>query len=139
MVFAVNIPLNRTFSVFQHSGEVSEVASDYRLWLFRRNNSGLSWNDLLEKCVVVILGEMGSGKTFEFQHQTIRLKQEDKAAFFLPLNQITSRESAQAVLDDQRPRFEKWCRSSDVFFRRFLGENMHICRLSIPGVCTALR
>jgi hypothetical protein len=57
----VNVPLNRTFSAFGHSGEGSEEASNYRLWLFRRNNTGLSWSDLLKKRVVVSLGEMGRG------------------------------------------------------------------------------
>ena len=110
----VNVPLNRTFSTFEHASEGSEEASDYQLWLFRRNNTGLSWSDLLKKRVVIILGEMGIGKTFEFQHQAICLQQEDKAAFFLPLNQINSRDSAQAVLDEQAPRFEKWLRSNEV-------------------------
>jgi hypothetical protein len=79
-----------------------------------RNHSGLSWSDLLKKRVVVILGEMGIGKTFEFQRQAIRLQQEDKAAFFLPFNQINSSDSVRVALDEQAPRFEKWLRSSDM-------------------------
>ena len=111
---------------------------DYQLWFFSRNNAGLSWSDLLKKRVVVILGEMGIGKTFEFQHQATRLQQEDKEAFFLPLNQINNQESAQAVLDDQTPRFEKWRRSSDRGY--FFLDAVDEARLNgPPALQTALR
>ena len=49
---------------------------------------------------MVILGKVGIGKTFKFQHQAVRLQQEDKVAFILTLNQINSQESAQAMLDE---------------------------------------
>ena len=138
MVFAVNISLHRTFSVFRHSGEMSEEVSDYQLWLFRRNNSGLSWSDLLKKRVVVILGEMGIGKTFEFQNQAICLQQEDKRAFFLPLDQINSQESFRAALDEQAPRFEKWLGSNDMGY--FFLDAVDEARLKgPPALQTALR
>jgi hypothetical protein len=52
----------------------------------------LSWSDLLKKRIVIILGEAGTGKTFEFERQAARLQQDNKAAFFLALNELTSRE-----------------------------------------------
>jgi hypothetical protein len=117
---------------------MSEEDFAHREWVFIRNNTGLSWSDLLKKRVVVILGEMGIGKTFEFQHQAIRLQQEDKAAFFLPLNQITSQGSAQAVLDDQAPQFEKWCRSGERGY--FFLDAVDEARLNgPPALQTALR
>ena len=53
---AVSVPLNRTFSVCRHSGEMSEEDFDYREWVFMRDNTGLFWSDLLKKRVVVIRG-----------------------------------------------------------------------------------
>ena len=90
----VNVPLNRTFSAFGHSGEGSEEASDYRLWLSGRNNTGLSWSDLLKKRVVVILGEMGIGKTFEFQHQAARLSKRTRRRSFC----ASTRSTAESLL-----------------------------------------
>jgi hypothetical protein len=105
------VVLNRTFSLFQDSREAPEDDFDYREWVFIRGNAGLSWSDVLKKRVVAILGEAGIGKTFEFQHQAARLQQEDKAAFFLSLNQINGEESVLTALDDQAPRFQQWRRS----------------------------
>lgn len=127
---AVSIPLNRTFSVFRHSGEMSEEDFDYREWVFMRDNIGLSWSDLLKKRVVVILGETGIGKTFEFQHQAVHLQREDKAAFFLPLNQINSPKSVRAALEEQVPRFEKWLNSSEIGY--FLLDAVDEARLNDP-------
>jgi hypothetical protein len=102
------------------------------------HNAGLHWTELLQKRAAVILGETGIGKTFEFQHQAIRLQQEDKAAFFVPLNQIISRESAQAVLDEQAPRFEAWRRSNDMGY--FFLDAVDEARLNgPPSLQTALR
>ena len=128
--FAVNVLLNRTFSVFRHSDAMSKEDFDYREWVYMHDHTGLSWSDLLKKRVVVILGEMGIGKTFEFQHQASRLQQEDKAAFFLPLSQINSLDSVRAILDEQAPRFEKWLRSSDMGY--FLLDAVDEARLNGP-------
>jgi len=35
---------------------MSEEDFDYREWVFMRDNTGLSWSDLLKKRVVVIRG-----------------------------------------------------------------------------------
>lgn len=138
MGLTVNVPLNRTFAAFRYSSEVSEEESDYRLWLFRRDNAGLSWSDLLKKRVVVILGEAWIGKTFEFQNQAARLQQEGQNAFLLPLNQINSQESARAVLNDRAPRFEKWLKSSEIgyFFFDAVDE---ACLNGLPALRMALR
>jgi len=48
------------------------------------------------------------------QQQAARLQHEGKAAFFLPLDQITSQESVQAVLNDQARRFDQRLLASEV-------------------------
>lgn len=100
-----------------------------------RGDTSLSWSDLLKKRVVVILGEAGIGKTFEFQHQAARLPREDKAAFFLPLNQITNQESFHSSLDEQRPRFETWLSSDDMGY--FFLDAVDEARLNDPPALQA--
>ena len=73
-----------------------------------RGTESLSWSDLLKKRVVVILGEAGTGKTFEFERQAARLQQDNKAAFFLALNELTSREAVDLALTEHRSRFTEW-------------------------------
>jgi hypothetical protein len=60
--------VNRSFSPFR---ETDESEADYELWFHfdGPKGKGLSWGDLLKKRLVVILGEAGIGKTFEFQNQ----------------------------------------------------------------------
>jgi hypothetical protein len=126
----VHVWLNRTFSIFRDSSEASEDDFDYREWVVIRGNSGLTWSDVLTKRVVAILGEAGIGKTFEFQHQAARLQQEDKAAFFLSLNQINGVDSVLAALDAQAPRFETWRRSNEAGY--FFLDAMDEARLNGP-------
>jgi hypothetical protein len=82
----MNSQINRSFSPFQESDE-SRIGDDY--WFRLPSRSGLLWSDLLKKRLVVILGEVGIGKTFEFQNEAKTLASENQAAFFLPLNLIT--------------------------------------------------
>jgi hypothetical protein len=104
----VIVPVHRTFSTYPTASESS--IDDFDYW-FNRATAGtesLSWSDLLKKRIVVILGEAGTGKSFEFEHQAARLQRENRAAFLLALNQLTSREHVDLALTEHRPRFTAW-------------------------------
>ena len=111
----MNSQVNRSFSPFQESDE-AEIDYDYWFRLPRRGE--LLWSDLLKKRLVVILGEAGIGKTFEFQNEVKTLAGENQAAFFLPLNQLDAPGGFEQALIDERDRFESWIKSdqSGYFF-----------------------
>lgn len=73
-----------------------------------RKNDGLTWTDLHEKPLTVVLGEAGIGKTFEFENEVIRLRAAEKAAFFLPLNQLSDAGSWDLALTGHKHDYAAW-------------------------------
>src|SRR5438128_5069232 len=63
--------------------------------------SGLSWTNLLEQRLAVILGEAGSGKTWEFRHQADLRSHDGGLAFFIPLEGLSSRPISE-ILDHNK-------------------------------------
>ena len=82
----VIVPVNRTFSAYSQTDELYD--DDYAYWFrrFRGAEPNRSWGDLCKMRTVVIVGEAGIGKTFEFKMQADRLLRDKKPAFFLALN-----------------------------------------------------
>ena len=74
--------VHRTFSPSPTASESS--VDDYEYWFHRATGGtkNLSWSDLLKKRIVVILGEAGTGKTFEFEHQAAGLPHENRRHSF---------------------------------------------------------
>jgi hypothetical protein len=108
----VRLDLQRTFlkSRFKEGSQVEDADEDFSTYL----SSGHSgWADLLARRLVVVLGEAGSGKTWEFQDQAKRLRHAGNSAFFFPLNKITSSETFRQALGDEVECFLRWRRSSE--------------------------
>jgi len=110
----MDINVDRTFSMFHEENEASDQDYDYWFHRYSIDQNRLSWPKLTEKRVVVILGEAGIGKTYEFNSQTDRLKIEKKAAFFIPLNQITNQETFDLALSGDRTKYDKWLSSDEM-------------------------
>jgi type II secretory pathway predicted ATPase ExeA len=81
--------ITRTFSLFRES---ESQDTDFEFWFEQASGGGLTWDALLKKRLVVVLGEAGIGKTYEFRQQAQRLQSEEKAAFFVPLNSLERQE-----------------------------------------------
>jgi hypothetical protein len=75
---------------------------------FGSKRGRLTWNELHQKRVVVVLGEAGIGKTVEFQLEAKRLKDVGQFAFFLPLNQLRSAGDWQFALGSALEEFSTW-------------------------------
>lgn len=101
------VDVNRTFSELPRNDQLN--IEDYDDW-FRALSptAGLPWSKLLTKRVVVILGEPGIGKTFEFDQQVKRLQKDNKPAFFLPLNEINSDQDVERALKTGGKLYEQW-------------------------------
>ncbi len=97
--------ITRTFSPFRES-ETQDT--DFEFWFEHASERGLTWDALLKKRLVVVLGEAGIGKTYEFRQQAQRLRSEEKAAFFIPLNSLERQEDWEGALNEQAAWFEKW-------------------------------
>src|SRR5439155_24037298 len=114
------IELDRRFRKLEKESKAEEAAltsytSELYEWsLFR---GAMGWTDLLEERLIVILGEAGSGKTWELRHRAQLLSGNRQFAFFVPLDALASRPISE-VLDPARNKmFETWKKeSADAFF-----------------------
>lgn len=104
--------INRSFSTFQDSGD-PETDEEYWFNLAYHNHKGFSWSDLLKKRMVIILGEAGVGKSFEFEHKAEILTSENQFAFFLALNMLDTKEGFEHALIEQNDQYERWLKSND--------------------------
>jgi hypothetical protein len=109
---SVKIQVNRTFSPYVETDETHDVDHEYWLQRLGHGHASLSWRDLSDKDLAVIVGEAGIGKTFEFRAQVERMQAEGKSAFFLPLSQLSSVEQTNLELTAGPPYFQKWLGSN---------------------------
>jgi hypothetical protein len=108
------IDLNRTFSPLPLEAATEESAlqsyASRTGWLGRRNE--LSWNDVLKYPLVVLLGEPGSGKTYELQNQAT-LSSPGFSRFYLRLDEMAAWGKQLGLHGDDAERFEKWRESRE--------------------------
>ena len=113
------IDLSRTFApVPQKAGAEESALQSYAShsnWLWRRN--ALTWDELLKHTLVVLLGEPGSGKSYELQNQAT-LSSPDCSRFYFRLDELAASGEQFHLGDDDARRVAEW-RESDakaVFF-----------------------
>lgn len=105
-----HIPLNRHFKQLR-TGEVtahdpwqSYIEDFGGYW-----GSTHDWGKLLEHPgIVVVLGEPGSGKTWEFRHTVDEQTAKGCSAFFLPLDRLSDEPISQILDQQQLTAFEQW-------------------------------
>jgi hypothetical protein len=104
----MRIELERTFSIPRDDLEESGN------WLehLRKGKGELSWSDLHQRNVVVVIGEAGIGKTVEFENEALRLQREGKAAFLVALNQVLDKASWELAIETEGSRYAEWEKSS---------------------------
>jgi len=104
------IELNRRFRDLEQTMRTEETAlASYRrhLWTDR----GLGWEDVLIRNRVVILGEPGSGKTWEFRNRAKLLNDQGDVAFLIRLDRLAT-EAIDEILEDKQLRLlKRWKRS----------------------------
>lgn len=112
------IELDRHFRDVHETEDPEESAFDsYASFLF---DSGrfLNWDVLLKTRVVIVLGEAGSGKTWEMRHRADILKQEQQYSFYTPLDLLVENTIDRALIPEDEQRFNLWKASNEqaVFF-----------------------
>ena len=115
------IELDRRFRKLEKESKREETAlASYTSEVFELGllGNGLGWTELLGQRLIVILGEAGSGKTWELRHRAEVLPDEGKFGFFIPLEGLATR-SISEVLDQKKyQEFQSWKKGRDdaVFF-----------------------
>lgn len=101
------VELDRKFAPLPKTGDREAAADDsYLFWaLTGRNQFG--WDKLLKKPLVVVLGEPGSGKTWELEHRAAMLSAKRESAFFIRLEDLIGQPLA-VVLSQRAAEFTRW-------------------------------
>ncbi|MEN0116732.1 MAG: hypothetical protein AAGD15_08410 [Agrobacterium cavarae] len=102
-----HVPLNRTFhELTRYAGESDDVDLSQAFYV----STPLSWEELLKEYRLIILSEAGSGKTEEMRQTAIKLRDTEKDAFFLRLENIPAHfEDAFEV--GTSDKFDEWLAS----------------------------
>ena len=89
--------------------------------------SGLGWEGLFERHLVVVLGEPGSGKTWEFRERVRKLRDRGENAFFIPLDRLISEPLTEILSPEENSRFRAWLRKNGkaAFFLDSVDEAKH--------------
>jgi len=112
------VQLDRLFAPFSEDVITEDViVRSYSESLFF-SRSTLSWEELLQRRLNVVLGEQGSGKTEEFRRRAELLCEKGEAAFFIPLENLVNNDLRSALSESDEQRFGEWFKSGDdgVFF-----------------------
>lgn len=111
----MHIELHRTFSIPNESSrnDTEDEQEDWAFY-FRHDRGHKTWSDLHATEVSIVIGEAGIGKTTEFELEVARLTKRGEAAFFLPLNQLTDRDSWQLAIAGQQSAYGSWVASNQI-------------------------
>ncbi|MEW6739569.1 MAG: hypothetical protein AB1325_06640 [Nitrospirota bacterium] len=104
------IELNRRFYKAPDKDNPEESAQDSYLLSRLGSEASLSWSELLQHRLVVILGEPGSGKSTEFRLQLDKLHRQSEQAFLLRLDRLVYEPFTEVLSECDRKDFQKWKR-----------------------------
>lgn len=108
------IDLRRTFApVAKEAAAEDSAVQSYAgtsNWLSRRD--ALAWDDLLKHSLTVLLGEPGSGKTFELQYQAT-LSSPGCPRFYFRLDELAAVGEQFRLFRDDARRIAEWRESQD--------------------------
>lgn len=102
--------MNRTF---RELAKRPSVDGTFELaWAEHFNESGISWDELLQSRRVLIVSEAGAGKTYECESKARELFARGEPAFFLSLENVASAGVVATLFGDELKRFNDWLASS---------------------------
>ena len=104
------IELGRRFKEYRtdETPEILAQRSYAAAWF--GHEQGIAWDELLQNRLVVILGEPGSGKTWELKAKCRRLR---PTSFFLSLDRLVSEDISSILDEEEICQFEKWKTGDD--------------------------
>lgn len=105
------IELDRRFRKLEKESKREDTAlASYtdEVFEFGFSRSGLSWTELLEERLTVILGEAGSGKTWELRHRAELLSDNSEFGFFIQLEGLANGPIYEVLDQKKYQQFQTW-------------------------------
>jgi len=107
------IELNRYFIPIKKDEELDDAYG----WAWGRRLGGwLDWPQLLEKDRVILLAEAASGKTAEFRYIAQELVKQNKAAFFIAIEELADEGFEASLNPSETQEFDKWKQGYEVAY-----------------------
>jgi hypothetical protein len=100
------VQLNRRFLSLADKDPREETAAGS--YLRESHNRGLDWDDLLQRRLVIILGEPGSGKSEELRQKALSLRTAGQSAFFVRLDELVQTPLAMVIGPEPSATFDSW-------------------------------
>lgn len=104
------IEIDRRFSRLHGSDRPEELAAASYLGGSLPDSLTLGWTELLEERLVVVLGEPGSGKSWEFRARCASLQEKGENAFLIELERLVAGTFEALLAPADGERFQKWQR-----------------------------
>ena len=105
------VDLDRQFSRLDGSIAPENAAASSYLDPSHSASGDYDWKSLLAQRLVVILGEPGSGKSWERRAQHATLQERGEFAFLVELERLVNRQLQDALTPDDQARFLRWKKS----------------------------
>lgn len=102
------VELDRRFSVVDGSMPPEESAERSYLLGATRGRENFNWCEVLAHRLVVVLGEPGSGKSWEFRNVAVALADQGQETFYIELERLVSRPLHETLDPEDQRRFQKW-------------------------------
>lgn len=100
--------LDRRFLPIRQDDDGERLAENSYLSAHYAKSGFLSWPDLLDRDVVVVLGEPGSGKSWEFEFQARKVESKSNHAFLLPLDGLAEKPLTEVLHGRDLARYRSW-------------------------------
>ena len=110
------VQLDRTFTLYAPDRDQEELAQQSYLEEVLGFRSRLTWNDIRRHGRVIILGEAGSGKTWEFEAQVDILSSVGEYAFFVRLEELAENRLLDILPNIDLARYQQWNNDSAAAF-----------------------
>ena len=106
------IEIDRRFSRLHGSDRPEELAAASYLDGSLANSQTLGWTELLKEHLVIVLGEPGSGKSWEFRSRCASLQEKGENTFLIELERLVAGTFESLLAPADWERFQKWLRGS---------------------------
>jgi len=105
------IELQRRFTELKSDSNPETIAEDSYMSNVFGLKIGSSWDEILDKRIAVILGEPGSGKTYELHNKSRELAK-TQYSFYIPLDRLVHRDLNDSLLSGDVRQFKRWMATS---------------------------
>lgn len=102
------IAIERRFRTLKELDNKKHVAELSYLSDLGKNATTIGWDDLLRQRVTVVLGEPGSGKSYELRHQCAALREKKQFAFFVELERLINSDLESTLETNDKSLLLKW-------------------------------